>query len=120
MSKRPRRALTTVKRTATFLPVTPMQNVVATLLGIGQSHEEIAVELGVSRGMVRDHINRLAARIPGDLPATARIIVWVRGASIDILEGNTLRFEMMARERIPGDGRNFMGMAHATKLSDTV
>lgn len=94
-----------MERAPTLKPITPMQLVVATLLGLKMSHEEIATELHISVGTVRFHIARLIERIPGDMPATARVIAWVRGASLDVLEGRTLRYEVMrdgvaARESI--------------------
>jgi hypothetical protein len=56
---------------------------------------DIASELHITRGMVRWHLNRIAARLPGDLPAKVRVMAWARGATLDVLEGRTLRFEFM-------------------------
>lgn len=84
-----------MERTATLKPVTPMQLVVATLLGVGQTHAQVAAYLKIAVGTVRDHLNTLARRIPGDLPAEAKVVAWVRGATIDVLEGRTLRYEVM-------------------------
>jgi ATP/maltotriose-dependent transcriptional regulator MalT len=82
-------------RVPTTKPLSPMQTVVASLLGLGLSHEEVREELHVSLRTVRYHLNEAAKRIPGDLPAESRVVAWVRGASIDVLEGRTLRFEVM-------------------------
>lgn len=84
-----------MERVDPLKPITPMQLVIATMLGLKFSHAEIAAELNITVGTVRDHLTHLAKRIPGDLPATARVIAWVRGASLDVLEGRTLRFEIM-------------------------
>lgn len=84
-----------MERVATLKPVTPMQLVVAVMLGLNMTHEEIAAELEIGLGTVRDHIARLSKRIPGDMPATSRVVAWVRGASLDVLEGRTLRYEVM-------------------------
>lgn len=93
-----------MQRAETLKPVTPMQLVVAVMLGLRMSHDEIAAELSIGLGTVRDHIARLAERIPGDMPATSRVVAWVRGAPLDVLEGRTLRFEVM---------RDGMGAAQA-------
>lgn len=84
-----------MERVEPLKPLTPVQLVIATMLGLSYSHAEIAAELHITVGTVRDHLTHLAKRIPGDLPATARVIAWVRGASLDVLEGRTLRFEIM-------------------------
>jgi hypothetical protein len=75
--------------------MTRSQYVVCCLLGIGYSHAQVAEELDISRGTVRHHINAAVKKIPGDLPPVARCVAWVRGASLDVLEGKTHRYEMM-------------------------
>lgn len=72
-----------------------MQYAVACLLGIGQSYDEIAAALHIKRGMVRSHIHEANKKIPGNLPAKAKLVAWVRGASLDVLEGTTLYAEFM-------------------------
>jgi hypothetical protein len=52
-------------------------------------------ELGVSLRTVRYHLYEAAKRIPGDMPAEAKVVAWARGASLDVLEGRSLRFEVM-------------------------
>lgn len=85
-----------MERAPTLKPLSPMQHVVTMLAALGLSHEEIRVELKLnSLRTVRYHLNEAAARIPGDLPAEARVVAWARGATIDVLEGRTLRFEIM-------------------------
>ena len=84
-----------MERVPTSSPPTPMQLVIAVMVGLNYDHATIAKELNIGVPTVRDHLARLARRIPGDLPATARVIAWVRGASLDMLEGRTLRFEIM-------------------------
>jgi hypothetical protein len=76
-------------------PLTPLQYSIAVLLGLSFTHRKIAAELSVSVATVRSRMRAIAARIPGDLPREQRIIAWVRGASLDVLEGKTLRFEVM-------------------------
>lgn len=85
-----------MERAPTLKPLSPMQTVVTMLAALGLSHEEIRAELKLgSLRTVRYHLNEAAARIPGDLPAEARVVAWARGATIDVLEGRTLRFEIM-------------------------
>lgn len=84
-----------MERAPTSHPATPMQLLIASLIGCGDSHATVAAKLGIRIGTVRAHLNRLASRIPGDLPAESRVVAWVRGATIDVLEGKTLRYEMM-------------------------
>lgn len=84
-----------MERAPTASPVTDMQFVIAVLLGLGLSHAAIAEQLKITLSTVRDHMRRLAARIPGDLTMETKIVAWVRGASLDVLEGKTLRFEVM-------------------------
>lgn len=86
-----------MERAAPLKPVTPLQLVIASLLGVGATHAEVATQLNIKIGTLRDHLNRLAKRLPGDLPAEARVVAWVRGASLDVLEGKTLRYEMMVQ-----------------------
>lgn len=84
-----------MERAPTLKPLSPMQYVIATLCGIGQSHAEIAETLHITVGTVRDHLNKIKAKLPGDLPREARIMAWARGATTDVLEGRALRYEFM-------------------------
>jgi hypothetical protein len=84
-----------MERAPTLKPLSPMQFVIATLCGIGQSHAEIADTLHITIGTVRDHLNKISRKLPGDLPREARIVAWVRGAPLDVLEGRSLRYEVM-------------------------
>lgn len=72
-----------------------MQYAVAMLLGVGYSHREIAETLKISVTNVRSHMRFAAAKIPGDLPREAKLVAWVRGATLDVLEGTTVRGEFM-------------------------
>lgn len=77
-------------------PLSSMQRVVATLAALGLTHEQMRAELGnISLRTVRYHLYEAAKRIPGDLPAEAKVVAWARGATLDVLEGRTLRFEVM-------------------------
>lgn len=72
-----------------------MQFAVATLLGVGLSHAEIAETLHISVTSVRAHMRFAAHKIPGDLPRESKLVAWVRGATLDVLRGTTLRGEFM-------------------------
>jgi hypothetical protein len=72
-----------------------MQFAIATLLGVGMAHAEIAEALHISVSNVRSHMRYAARKLPGDLPMEAKLVAWVRGATLDVLEGTTLRGEFM-------------------------
>ena len=84
-----------IERVPPIKPLSPMQYAVAMLLGLGYSHKEIAVQLHISRSMVRSHMREAMRKLPGDLPREARLVAWVRGASLDVLDGMRLRGEFM-------------------------
>lgn len=58
---------------------------VAELIGRGFKLAQVAEGLGIGAVTARDYMYGVSSKIPGDLPARARIIVWWRGASLDIL-----------------------------------
>lgn len=84
-------------RAATTSPLSPMQLIVADLLGIGLSAEVVAAELKITVDGVRHHVKTAAAKIPSDLPAQQRVVVWARGATADVLQGVTLKVEVVNR-----------------------
>ena len=62
----------------TLADLSPRHRQVALLLAQGLSHKKIAIRLHLTRGTVRQYINRIADRLPDeDLPATARVVAWV-------------------------------------------
>lgn len=83
-------------------PLTPLQVTIATLVGINMANRDIARELHITHATLRWHLNRIAKRLPGDLPAKVRVMAWVRGATLDVLEGRTLRFEFMRDAEFAG------------------
>lgn len=78
--------------------LTPMQSVVVKLLALNYSHAEIAETLHISKSTVRYHLYHAVAKMPGDLPAEQRAVMWARGASLDALEGTQLKLEMLNRK----------------------
>lgn len=86
-------------RAATIAPLTPMQLAVSELLGLGLTYGELAAHLKISEDMVRTHTKRAAKKLPGDLPAQAKVMVWARGATLDVLLGGMLRCAVEARAR---------------------
>lgn len=84
-------------RAPTTAPLSTMQLVVAELLGLGLPAEDVAAELRITIEGVRHHVKRAAAKIPSDLPAQQRVVAWARGASADVLQGATLKVEVMNR-----------------------
>ena len=56
--------------------LTDRQFEIAALVAAGLSNKAIARILGLSRHTVRNHVVRVAARIPGDGPPRLRIMRW--------------------------------------------
>lgn len=75
----------TVRRVPCRPDLSRSQLAVAALLSAGLKHEEIAARLGCALATVRFFVDRGALRIPGNLPATARLIAWYRGAVREVL-----------------------------------
>lgn len=93
-----------MERAALRAELSPMQSLVVDFLGMGMTYAELSTELAISADMVRTHTKRAAAKIPGDLPAQIRCIAWARGATLDVLQGLTLRFEVQERARTKRHG----------------
>ncbi len=88
-----------IERVPTYQPLSDMQFLCAVLLGVGRSYSEIGKELHIAVSTVKQHVDVAASRIPGDLPAKARVVAWVRGASLEVLEGRALAYEMLRLSR---------------------
>ncbi|HTJ62107.1 MAG TPA: hypothetical protein VL333_13030 [Candidatus Saccharimonadales bacterium] len=86
-----------MERVALLAPFSTMQEIVVDLLGVGLTYTELAVHLKISEEVVREHAKRAARKIPSDLPTQMRCIVWARGATLDVLQGLTLRYEVQTR-----------------------
>jgi DNA-binding CsgD family transcriptional regulator len=71
-------------------PLTRMESVVVSLLALGYNYKQCARMLAVSYQCVKFHCLAAAAKIPGDLPAQNRVIVWFRGAPREVLTGEHL------------------------------
>lgn len=56
-----------------------------TLIAQGRSNAEIACLLRIRRDSIRTYTRNAASKIPGDLPARARILAWYRGAPLSVL-----------------------------------
>ncbi len=85
-----------VERAPLAKPLSPMQKVVVTLLGLGYTTADIAEQLHISKPTVRFHLREAALKMPGDLPREAKAVMWVRGAPLHALTGSALRREVMA------------------------
>lgn len=90
-----------IERVATMERLTDMEMLVAILLGLNKSYADVARELQVEVSTIKTHADRAAAKIPGDLPSQARVVVWVRGATLDVLEGRSLAYEVVRRGQGP-------------------
>jgi DNA-binding NarL/FixJ family response regulator len=82
--------MTRFKRAPLFAPMTRAQQAVVAALARNAEYDEIARWLSVKERTVRYHVGEAARKIPGNLPPKMRIIMWARGATIDMLEGRTL------------------------------
>jgi DNA-binding CsgD family transcriptional regulator len=89
----------TVERVPTFGKLSKMQLACAMLLGLGKSYREIGEALHITESTVKYYIDIAASKIPGDLPSKARVVAWVRGASLDVLEGKSLTHEVVRLSR---------------------
>jgi DNA-binding CsgD family transcriptional regulator len=94
-----------IERVPTTKRLTDMEMLVAILLGLNKSYADVARELQIEPSTVRTHADRAAAKIPGDLPSQARVVVWVRGATRDVLEGRSLAYEIVTRGKGPASPR---------------
>ncbi len=80
-----------IERADTRRPLTQMQVVVATLLGLRYSYAAIGGFLHVKPSTIETHVRDAARKIPGDFPAALKVACWARGASLGVLTGAPLR-----------------------------
>ena len=73
------------QRVATLGRITASELKYAMLASYCGTLEGVAFGMGVTRGQAKSSIQRVAAKIPGSLPAMLRVIAWVRGASPEVL-----------------------------------
>jgi hypothetical protein len=98
-------------RAELLTPLSVTQQLVVELLGLNLTHGEVGQELGISEDMAREHCKRAAKKIPGDLPAQVKCMMWARGANLDVLKGLTHRYEFQraALQRPRTGGRPSQG-----------
>lgn len=89
-----------VVRVPTIGRLSDMQYVVTSLVGINLNYRQIAAELSIEPSTAKYHAEEAAKKIPGDLPTQAKLAAWVRGASLDVLEGRNLWYQVVARRRL--------------------
>lgn len=82
-------------RAPLLVELTPMQAHVVKLLALNYSHGAIAETLHITKSTVRYHLYLAVGKMPGDLPAEQRAVAWARGASLDVLEGTSLKLEVL-------------------------
>lgn len=56
--------------------LTDREREVAGLIASGRTYGEVADLLGISTRTVEEYIQRIARRIPGDVPPRTRILLW--------------------------------------------
>lgn len=83
----------TITRVPLHRDLTESERIVALLLARGFKPDKIAMRVGCAVNTVRMHIITAALKIPGNLPAQTKLIVWWRGASLDVLTGDGLARE---------------------------
>ena len=74
-----------VVRLALRVPLSARQERVAALLADGLELDAIAKHLGCARSTVDYHVEEASKKIPSDLPRAARLVLWWRGASLEVL-----------------------------------
>ena len=74
-----------LERLSPLVPLTRHQLAVAAVLSEGYGISTTARLLGVERSTVAYHIQQAADRLPGNLPPTARLVCWYRGATAAVL-----------------------------------
>jgi DNA-binding NarL/FixJ family response regulator len=99
-------------RLALPAPLTVRQEVIAQLLSDGLGMNAIAKHLHISRATVDTHLVDACKKIPGDLPRSTRLVLWWRGAGLELLQplpGASLRKAMaeasVARKPTKAGGR---------------
>lgn len=65
------------------ISLTPREEEVVSLLVRGLSQKRIASRLGITRSTVNTYVQRVAAKIPGELDPRLRIIYWRKFGHID-------------------------------------
>lgn len=70
--------------------LSPSEKVIGAMLARGVPTGDIQKLLNLNETSLRGKIQDLAAKIPGDLPAIAKIVVYFRGASYGVLTGRHL------------------------------
>lgn len=74
-------------RAAPVRPLSARQLEIVRMLAEGKRHDAIARKMRCKVATVRWHIQEAAMRVPGDGPASSRLIYWYRGASRELLAG---------------------------------
>lgn len=72
-------------------PLTARQAQVVEMASRGLTYYAIGRLLGCSDEAVRALVQKVASRLPGDLPPRERCIVWWRGANVAVLMGLPVR-----------------------------
>lgn len=67
------------------VPFTLMQKLVAIMVGRRIKYREIAEKLHIAKATVKMHAKYAAAKLPGDLPPTMKLVFWWRHATKDQL-----------------------------------
>jgi DNA-binding CsgD family transcriptional regulator len=80
-----------IPRVLPLSPLTRAQRLVALMIGMGSNYSEVADLLAISVFTAKRHAEDAAAKIPGNLPTQTKLVMWVRGASLEALDGSSLR-----------------------------
>ena len=75
-----------VQRVAPLYPLTPTELRIVDHLAVeNASLRQLAHQQGCSRSTMKNHIERIAVKLPGSLPAKLRVTCWSRGALLAAL-----------------------------------
>lgn len=81
----------TIERVPPARALTARQAHVVDLASRGLTYYAIGRLMGCSDEAVRALVQKVASRLPGDLPPRERCIVWWRGANVSVLMGLPVR-----------------------------
>lgn len=103
-----------LERAPLLKPLTAQEELVAVMVAHGHNYADIAERIGCAPRTVNKHAEKAALKIPGDLPAQMKLVVWMRGAPLDVLTGAWLRsplgtYRSVAKRVVHSSGRQTHG-----------
>lgn len=88
-----------ISRVELLKPLTPQEEIVCLLVAHGHNYRDIGERLQLSHRTIEKYAEEAGRKIPGDLPAQMKMVVYMRGGSMDVLTGDWLRSPQGAYRR---------------------